>query len=307
MNDIAIAPKVLLDANRVDNAWKWLTANISNRPGLSPELCFVDDHKSWGNDLPQPLQSTNEFVEKTAELFLVSQLGDIFQIIELSRGENSFDLFLTTQKLDQDIKVFIESDRRFREGLSEHLGFWVTLATLVKLGHFTRHAISQPNFKADDKGPDGLFFGLDQNQYPYIELRSIKSSVDNPYYLVASAHFRNGGDAEKDKQLEEFYLLVEEEFGFARLDRLLAQVSNYLSLESNQLTRAVLLKTSAKYNAIVVANEAFYTPDMFNGFQRVTDAPEKRIATYIGSDVWTQFAENVRNKAISILQNCGVW
>lgn len=307
MNNILIGPKVLLDANQVDNAWKWLKANISNRPGLSSTLCFIDDHKLWGIDFSQPLLSTDESIEKIAQLFLISQIGEIPQVIELSKGGDSFNLFLVTQHLDQDIKVVIESEDRFRDGLSEHLGFWGTLGSLVKLNLYTNYAISQPNFQPEDKGPDGLFLGLNEAQQAHIELRSIKNSIGNPYYLVASANFRNGGDAQKSKQLEEFYLLVEEEYGFARLDRLLAQVSGYLSLESSQLTRAALLKTSAKYNAIVVANEAFYSPEMFNGFQRVTDAPEKCIATYISSDVWTQFAENVRNKVISILQSCGGW
>lgn len=304
-----VTPKLLLERKKIEENWSWLLANISSRPSLSTGQCFVDDHKLWGKegDLLQPLLSADDFVVKIAELFLTSQLGDIFQIVDLSNGVDSFDLFLTTQALDPDIKVFIESERRFREGLSEHLGFWATLATLVKLGIFTRHAISQPNFKADDKGPDGLFFGLNENQEPYIELRSIKSSIDNPYYLVASASFREGGNAERDKQLEEFYLLVQEEFGFGRLDRLLAQVSNSLSLESNQLIRAALLRTSTNYNAIVVASESFYTPDMFNGFQRVSSMPEKCIATYISSDAWTDFAEQVRNKVISILKDCGAW
>lgn len=307
MNNIEIEPKVLLDKIQVDNVWKWLVANINNRPALSPELCFVDDHKLWGINLSRPLASSEEFQEKIAQLFLISQLGEIPQVIELSKGGDSFSLFLVTQHLDQDIKVVIESRDRFRDGLSEHLGFWVTLGSLVKSNLYTNYAISQPNFQPEDKGPDGLFLGLDEAQQAHIELRSIKNSVGNPYYLVASANFRNGGDAQKNKQLEEFYLLVEEEYGFARLDRLLAQVSSYLSLESNQLTRAVLLKNSAKYNAVVVANEAFYSSGMFNGFQRVIDAPDKCIATYIGSDVWTQFAENVRNKVISILQSCGAW
>jgi hypothetical protein len=307
MNNIEIEPKVLLDRIQVYNVWKWLVANINNRPALSPELCFVDDHKLWGINLSQPLASSEEFQEKIAQLFLISQLGEIPQVIELSKGGDSFSLFLVTQHLDQDIKVVIESEDRFRDGLSEHLGFWVTLGSLVKSNLYTNYAISQPNFQPEDKGPDGLFLGLDEAQQAHIELRSIKNSVGNPYYLVASANFRNGGDAQKSKQLEEFYLLVEEEYGFARLDRLLAQVSSYLSLESNQLTRAVLLKNSAKYNAVVVANEAFYSSGMFNGFQRVIDAPDKCIATYIGSDVWTQFAENVRNKVISILQSCGAW
>jgi hypothetical protein len=57
----------------------------------------------------------------------------------------------------------------------------------------------------------------------------------------------------------------------------------------------------------VVADHNFYSPDMFNGYQRIANIPEKRIATYIGSDLWIQFAENVRNKVISILQNCGAW
>lgn len=307
MNNIEIEPKVLLDKIQVDNVWKWLVANINNRPALSPELCFVDDHKLWGINLSQLLASSEEFQEKIAQLFLISQLGEIPQVIELSKGGDSFSLFLVTQHLDQDIKVVIESEDRFRDGLSEHLGFWVTLGSLVKSNLYTNYAISQPNFQPEDKGPDGLFLGLDEAQQAHIELRSIKNSVGNPYYLVASANFRNGGDAQKSKQLEEFYLLVEEEYGFARLDRLLAQVSSYLSLESNQLTRAVLLKNSAKYNAVVVANEAFYSSGMFNGFQRVIDAPDKCIATYIGSDVWTEFAENVRNKVISILQSCGAW
>ncbi len=292
MNNIAIEPKVLLDATQVDNAWKWLKANISNRPGLSPELCFIDDHKLWGIELFQPLLSTDESIEKIAQLFLISQLGEIPQVIELSKFGNSFNLFLVTRHIDEDIKVIIASETRFRNGLSEHLGFWVTLGSLVNQNCYTNFAISQPNFQPEDKGPDGLFLGLDEAQQAHIEIRSIKNSIDNPYYLVATASFRDGGVAQKSKQLEEFYLLAEEEYGFARLDRLLAQVSSYLSLESNQLTRAVLLKNSAKYNAIVVANDAFYSLGMFNGFQRVTDAPEKCIATYIGSDVWTQFAEN---------------
>ncbi len=307
MNNIDIGPKVILDKNQVENVWKWLVSNVSDRPGLSPELSFVNNHKLWGVDFSQPLRSTDEYKEKIAQLFLISQLGDISQILDVSKGVNSFDLFLVTQNLDQDVKVVIESDERFRDGLSEHLGFWITLATFAKLNLYNNYAISQPNFQPEDKGPDGLFLGLDANQRAYIELRSIKNSMRNPYYLIASANFRNGGDAQKSKQLEEYYLLVEGDYGFSRLDRLLAQVSNSLQLDSNLLTRSVLLKTATSYNAIVVADESFYSPEIFNGYERVSSTPEKRIATYIGSDLWTQFAENVRNNVITILQNCGAW
>ena len=82
------------------------------------------------------------------------------------------------------------------------------MATLVKSNLFTIYAISQPNFQPEDKGPDGLFLGLDLDQGVYIELRSIKSKIDNPYYLVASVNFRNGGKASKKKQIEEYYLLT---------------------------------------------------------------------------------------------------
>ena len=189
MNNIAIAPKVLLDANQVDNAWNWLIANISNRPGLSAELCFVDDHKLWGINLSQPLASSEEFQEKIAQLFLISQLGEIPQVIELSKGGDSFSLFLVTQHLDQDIKVVIESEDRFRDGLSEHLGFWVTLGSLVKSNLYTNYAISQPNFQPEDKVPDGLFLGLDEAQQAHIELRSIKKFGWQPILFGSECKF----------------------------------------------------------------------------------------------------------------------
>ena len=77
MNNIEIEPKVLIDKDQVDNAWKWLVANINNRPALSSELCFVDDHKLWGINLSEPLSSSGEFQEKIAQLFLISQLEPV--------------------------------------------------------------------------------------------------------------------------------------------------------------------------------------------------------------------------------------
>lgn len=300
-------PKVIINEAQVNAIWEWLITNISNRPDAITAYGIIDDHKLWILDLSQPLLSTDEYIEKAAQLYLISQIGDITEILKLSKKECAFDLIITTQKLDDDVRVVIESDERFRDGLSEHLGFWTNLATLVKLNRFKTYSISQPNFQPEDKGPDGLFLGLNENQEIYIELRSIKNSIISPYYLVASAKFRNGGDAQKKKQIEEYYLLIEEEYGFSRLDRLLSQVSNFLNLELNTLTRAVLLKTAISYNAIVVADEAHYTTELFNGYQRISTNPENRIGTYIGSDNWAQFSENVRNKVIHILQTSGVW
>ncbi|HMR99097.1 MAG TPA: hypothetical protein PKE62_07560 [Anaerolineales bacterium] len=307
MSIITAQPRVILERTQVNDVWEWLVSNISDRSVQTPGQCFVDDRKLWGVNIPQPLSSTDEFLINVAKLYLVSQLGDLSEILGLSKGKGAFELLLVTKNLDQDIRVVIASGRRFRDALSEHLGFWVTLGTITKLHLYEIYAISQPNFQPEDKGPDGLFYGLDANGNPNIEIRSIKNSTRNPRYLIATGEFRKGGAAHKNKQLEEYYLLVEEEYGFARLDRLLSQVSSHLKVAPNVLTRSALLKNASSYNAIVVANDMFHAPKLFDGFDRVFAAPENRIATYIGADRWAQFAENTRSKVIEILTVCGVW
>jgi hypothetical protein len=227
--------KLVLSKQQILESWQWLLENISDRPFLQDGLDFIDDHKQWGDDPGVPLLTDDIFVEHVARLLIVSQLGDISQINDMARGIEPKDLYSLSDTLDEDVRTVINSDKRFRHGLSEHLGFWVSLATIVNLDRFNAFAISQPNFQPEDKGPDGLFMGVDLDDESYIELRSIKSSVGNPYYLVATADFRNGGDADKSKQLEEYYLLTNKNYGFTRLDRLLAQVCSLMDIRIDQL------------------------------------------------------------------------
>ena len=299
----------IVSVEQVRTSWTWLISNLSPRPDLDPDNCCIYDQKVWGRENPVALQQNDPAtIYHISCLYLISQLaGDVPDILQIIKENTQSGVCIFTPAPDPDIKVIIENDRRFRHALSETLAFWVQLAEIHNQNLLLNFAVSLPNFHPEDKGPDGLSLGCDEHQNVSVEIRSAKSSIDDPYYLVASAKFREGGEAEKSKMLEEFHLCAIQGHGFNRLDRLLSSLCSAIGLTANQTIRAGFLRNQEIYNAFAIADDQHARYEMFSCYHRVSSNPYKCIATYIGSDEWTQLAENVRTQVITRLTEAGVW
>jgi hypothetical protein len=299
----------IIPSDQVKTAWRWFVSELHPRPNILPGESCVYDQKRWGREVPEILLKDNpDVVEKLAILYIASQLaGSAVDILRIIEEKSSIGVSIYTQILDPDVRSVIENVKRFRHSLSECLPFWVQLATIVQSGGFTKFALSLPNFHPEDKGPDGMSLALDAERNSSIEIRSAKSSIKDPYYLVASAEFREGGDAQKNKLLEEFYLISTMGYGFTRLDRLLSDLCQTMGYSADQQLRAGLLGNQKSYNAFVIADDQYSSYEMFSCYHRVSDIPNKCVATYIGSDEWIQFAERVRERVIAFLDNTGMW
>lgn len=299
----------IIDADQFTEAWIWFKAEINFRPTLMDGACYIFDIKRWGNDPPQNLSSDSSVVNNLACLYLGSQLaGDIEDLLHMVCDSIPYQVCIFTNQLDQDIKVVIESEDRFRDALSESLAFWVHLTSLLQSTDLIEFALSLPNFQPEDKGPDGLSIAFDNTMNPQVEIRSAKNSINDPYYLVASANFRKNGDKpDKKKLIEEFHLISKQGYGFSRLDRLLAGLLHTIKQPANQRIRAGLLGHKMAFNAVVVADDQHARYEMFSCYHRVSDVPEDCIGTYIGSESWKQLAESVRVQVIRILETAGAW
>lgn len=300
---------LVIPGDEVKLAWKWFVSELHPRPNVQPEYCCIYDQKRWGIADPDVLLKDNpDIIKNIAILYITSQLAgndrDILQILDENSQGN---VCIYTPILDLDIRNLIADERRFRNTLSECLPFWVQLATIIQSGMFVNFALSLPNFHPEDKGPDGMSFALDNDSNPVIEIRSAKNSIGDPYYDVASAGFRNGGEAKKDNLLEEFHLINTRGYGFTRMDRLLSILCQAIGCPTDQLLRAGLLGSQKSYNAFVIANDHYARYEMFSCYHLISNQPHKCIATYIGSDVWVHLSENTRNCVIEILENAGVW
>lgn len=294
---------VIVPGSKVARTWSWLSKSLSARPS-NPQTDFYYDQKSWTNlGIATALAPKSPFTDNIAFLYLISQLSDPKSIVSLANNGVTFNVILPSTNLDSDISVVINNKDRFRHALSEHLAFWVQLATISKIPGIIGFGCASPNFQPEDKGPDGLSLSLGTSAK--IEVYSVKSSIKNPSQLIASRKFRTKAKAERGKQLEDFWLCVNKGWGLGRLDRLLDNICGPLNISPTQKIRYSLLNECA-YNAIVVANEVFGQEKIFHGFHHITPTPNRRIATYIGSTRWKSVAEKTRQAVTAYLVGNGV-
>ena len=310
----------VLSQDRVQTAWEWLIGNISPRPDLVPDQCCIFDQKRWGRILPMALRYQDAAtVNYLAELYIISLLGDISQIRYLSMGHEAQSIRYYLPRLEEQFRNQLSANpdaenprdrfKRFRHSLSEHLAFWAQLAHLSELGRLFCYGISYPNFLSEDKGPDGLALFINNQNHVKVELRSVKSSVQNPGSQIASNPFRKRGVVEDEKhfkQLDEFYKVAKEGYGFRKLEAMLDNVANQIGISINQETRAGLLGSATQYNGMVVADDRHSRYRTFSCFYHVHSDPNYCIATYIGSDNWARLADRVHDCVEQMLNASGI-
>lgn len=300
---------VVSNGYEILDAWNWLLKNMSPRPSQVGGLCLYD-LKLWRNEPKHKPLEPNMFVAcKLGCLYLTSELGDMDAITNLANGGKAGDIIVPTGSLDADVRKVIESKRRFRIGLSEHLAFWIRLATAAQLEEgCSRFACSLPHVQPEDKGPDGLF--LSTGEVNQVEIQSVKNSIGDPQSLLSTEQFRSKGRTSKtgkSKLLEDFYEYAYKHTGLVRLDRLLSDLCRLLNVRAAQSIRMGLLSnTTCSYNAVVVADHQYARIRLFRGYQYVAQSAEHRIATYIGSTRWNEVAEQTRQFVLKKLRRLGL-
>ncbi len=298
---------IIIPADKVKCSWDWLIANISDRPTPKLQDSFVYDHKTLAGAMSVFLHSNRNHVEAVAYLYFASQFcGDPNDMIAIA-NDKAQDVGIFTPKLESSIHKLIDNPKSFPNALSEHIAFWIQLATLVRMGIFPSFAITLPNTLPTDPGPDGLSLAFDVKDTMVVEIRSVKSSIDRPTSLISTPGFRKGISANSEKQLEELYLVATAGYGFIKLDKLLSGAFASLGKPNDKFIRAGLLRSTNKFNAVVVANSKFSSNKLFNGYERVPRFPKDKIATYIGSDQWSLFSENVRAFVVEIVKTAGIY
>ncbi len=302
-------PTVILEAHQIVKSWCWMKNSINRRPSVKGGR-FIFDRKVWqtSSSITGPLTSAGDAPGFLATLYLAGQFGDHSIVTRLINNNPLDDLVSYLPHVDSDIKVVINSKRRFRNHLSEHLAFWVYLATMTKSGIHWRIARSMPNFQPEDKGPDGVSVTLSsETDSGVVEVHSVKNSINNPRNLISTGSMRNKGKPKNPaKILDEFWYLAHEGHGFGRLDRELHEVFQQLDISPEKSLRMSLL-TKCNYDAAVIADDEHADSNAFSGFEHVTDEAERCVATYIGSRCWTDLAESTRNRAICSLISSGIW
>lgn len=297
----------VLEEKTVLSSWNWLKEHINLRPKPQTTNCIFD-RKLWSNaSQVSPLVPNGDFPKILAHMYLTSQLGDRKLIVEIVNKNAGSDIVVYSSTLDEEIAVVINSSERFRDHLSEHLAFWVYLATIAKTSTPWRVARSMPNFQPEDKGPDGISILLNSpDDKGIVEVHSVKNSMNNPKALVSTGTLRNKGTAADHKKLlDEFWLCAHKGRGLGRLDRQLEEVLNQLSISPEKSLRMALL-AECRYDAAIIANDKYANIDLFTGFEHVVNDINRRIATYIGSTCWVDVAEQTRISVISILKSAGV-
>lgn len=284
-------PIVIVTAEELMEAWCWIVAEIRERPQQPDKYCIFD-RKLWKNGgNPIPLDPNPVSLEHLARLYLTTQMRYAPLVRDLVNEGKSQDVILPTGQLDPDIRGVIFDEKRFRHALSEHLAFWIRLATFSKQNQAAKFMCSLPNIQPEDKGPDGLLMAI--GPAPSVEIQSVKSSIADPSPLISSASFRKYGIASPKKQLDDFWRKANQAFGLIRLGDHLDMVAAYFQLTFSQQVRMALL-IDCSYNAVVVANDDFADPELFAGYDQITSDAMKRIATYIGCDNWEQVASETQ-------------
>ena len=290
----------LIAKEELGNAWDWLIQGIRPRPTTPSQSCIYD-HKKWQiQGVYHPLRADGIIEKHLAILFLASEFGDDDQIYNLANFGKATDIRHPVGLLDKDVKNIVQERKGFRDSLSEHLAFWVRLADEAQARvEGKKFAGKSPHVQSRDKGPDGLFISVGSKDY--IEIQSVKNSISDPRSLVGTTSFRTSGkihNRKKPKQLEEFWLTANENWGIVRLQRELSNLCRLMEITELQEFFKIALsnKDLCFYNAIVVADEKHARENVFEGYAHITNDISRRIATYISSDEWKDLAEKTRQE-----------
>jgi hypothetical protein len=300
----------LVSSQELQEAWDLLLCKVEIRPLAPGRICYFDN-KCWGDDPTQPdfAVSLAQTCTMLGRLYIASQFGDHRSLICMTNGQPSPAIIWTIGNLDHDIKAVINSADRFRNHLSEHLSFWVRLATERKQRGKAYHppqtefSYSKPNIQPEDKGPDGLYVEVAPDYK--LEIQSVKNSIRNPNSLISSAQFRSKGIATPKKLLDDFWLLYHQSDGLRRMEDLLDRTITPLHPNTTQQLRLGLIKTSS-CNAVVIADSRYACDDLFQGYDYVTPEIAKRFATYIGAFNWRNLAAETNKVVKCILQDRGM-
>lgn len=309
---IVPSPKITVVATstQVLSAWQWWFDNITPQPSLSPGDGFVFDHKHWGQAQSILMHGDSLLIEHIANLYLASQIiADPVEILSITQGQ-LVDICVSDPGLDPQIIKVVENPEKFPHALSENLAFWTQLASIIKSGLFPDFVVTLPNTKSTDPGPDGLCLLFDLHGSSIVEIRSVKSSINDPSSKIASADFRRGIDPDPsippDAQLDEFYLVSKDNYGFIKLERLLVGAFHSLNKGSNTILRTGLIRSQSRFNAMLVADDQYASSTRFSSYSRIPRLPTEKTSTYIGSDNWQTFSENVRGIVVNTLTTAGV-
>jgi hypothetical protein len=278
----------LVTKEELENAWNWLLEGVRPRPTTPSQTCIYD-HKQWQiQGAYYPLKVDGKIEKHLGILFLTSEFGDVDQTYNLANFDEVTDINCPAGVLDKDVANVIQEAKGFRDSLSEHLAFWVRLADEAQARvKGQKFAGKLPHVQSRDKGPDGLFISVGQKDY--IEIQSVKNSINDPKSLVGTRSFRTSGkihNRKKPKQLEEFWLTANENWGIVRLQRELSNLCRLMEITEQQELFKIALsnKDLCFYNAVVVADEKHAREDVFEGYGHITHDVSRRIATYISSD-----------------------
>jgi hypothetical protein len=295
------------------HSWMWLRQCIRSRPDLIPGDSFIYDLKQYkfGRRYVCLSHTDAKAVTELASLYLISLLCDQSVITAMVNGRVG-PRVCVVEHLDPIVRSVIANEKRFRHGFSEHIAFWVNLAASARLPATQKVTSTIPNLWPEKSGHDGLATQVISTSQPtvIVELHSVKSSVRKPQALIASGKLRRTGRPIAKKPyplLDSFGHMSKKGTGLILLGQMLDGNLQALGVDLEQRARLSLFAETGTYNAIVVSDERHATPDLFVGYQCVIVDPNRRVATYVGADDWSQLAKDARQSAINILQLAGVW
>jgi hypothetical protein len=235
-------------------------------------------------------------------LYLASHTGLLLELLALVNNNTAFDVSIVGPKLDGEVKKLYRNKTRFRASLGEHLAFWVTTGQHRRLGAGS-FAITHPHHLSEDKGPDGIVFR--ELPVPTCEIVSVKQSPKGIAGLMSSARFRKGRAPQKKKMLDDLFRFARQGYGFARIEKLVAEVMFHAQVAPNvAATRALLM--SATYQGVALSTHSLGAAKLFDGFHRVAP-PQRCIGTFVGSPDWEALAESTRTALVTRLRGLGVW
>ena len=308
-------PVEIIPSQEFQEAWEWFLDHISINQTLIEEHGYHFDHKHWQR--PDGLKCIDECEDadiNLARLYLVSQLASVTDYLpDLKNHTFTFNLAYSSCQLDVDIARVInarETARNrnsFRDSLSEHLAYWVILASIIKTPEYQDFSIAKPNIQPEDKGPDGLAC-LMCDGYSIIKIISVKNSINTPRDLISSAKFRanSGLEINEKKILDEFYAFKFQNRGFQRLDDKLNILLQELKQDANNQIRWVMLSQNSQFNATAVADEQYADNCLFEGFKRILNEPSRCIGIYVGSQNWKDLADHIQIRVKEILSSRGI-
>jgi hypothetical protein len=282
-------------------AWRWMSSSIPARPARGAPVAY-NDLASWADRAGRLLHDAPAVVGHLVALYLASHTGLLVELLELVNNDATFDVSIAGPKLDGEVKKLYRNKTRFRASLGEHLAFWVTVAQHRRVGAGSI-AITSPHHLSEDKGPDGIVFR--ELPTPSCEIISVKQSPKGIAGLMSSARFRNGKAPRTKKMLDDLYRFARQGYGFARVEKLVAEVMSHAHVAPTvTATRALL--TSASYQGVALSTHTAGASKLYDGFHRVA-APQRCIGTFVGSPDWEALAESVRTTVERRLRKLAVW